>query len=65
MAIQLGHRWWSRGFVEALSTAGRCLRSFSMIAVPAWGLMLLFWPWAQQRPIRAPLEALSLMSQFV
>ena len=65
MAIQLAHHFPRRGFGGALATAGAQLKSLSMVAVPAWGLMLLFWPWAQSRPIRAPFEALSLMSQFV
>jgi hypothetical protein len=65
MAIQLAYRLWSRGCAFGLATLGKQLRSLAMVAFPAFGLMLLFWPWAQQRPIRAPLEALSLMSQFV
>jgi hypothetical protein len=65
MALQLAHAWYRRGGAGALASAASALKSFSMVAVPAWGIMLLFWPWAQQRPIRAPLEALSLTSQFV
>ncbi len=65
MAIELAHRLWSRSLAPGLATLGRELQSFAMVAFPAWGLMLLFWPWAQQRPLRAPLEALSLMSRFV
>jgi len=65
MAIQLAHRLWSGGLASGLKTLGKQLRSLAMVVLPAWGLMLLFWPWAQQRPVRAPLEALSLMSQFV
>jgi hypothetical protein len=65
MAVQVGDVLRREGAASALSSGGRALKSLGMVVVPAWGIMLLFWPWAQQRPIRAPLEALSLMSAFV
>jgi hypothetical protein len=39
-------------------------RSLLVIAVVAYALMLLFWPWAQQSPLLRPFEALSYMSHF-
>ncbi|HEY7699242.1 MAG TPA: hypothetical protein VIE88_12550 [Vicinamibacteria bacterium] len=65
MAVQLAYEVSRRGFGSALATVGIQLKSLAVVVFPAWGLMLLFWPWAQSRPIRAPIEALSLMSQFV
>ncbi len=65
MAIQLAHHLWSRGFEVGFATLRRQLLSLAMVAAPAFSLMLLFWPFAQQRPIRAPLEALVLTSRFV
>lgn len=38
--------------------------SFGKIALPAWLVMLSFWPWALRRPLKAPFEALQVMSNF-
>ncbi len=38
--------------------------SFVTIGAPAWAVMLLFWPWAQSRPLTAPFEAFEVMSHF-
>ncbi len=40
------------------------VRSLLVIAVTAYAVMLLFWPWAQQSPLLRPFEALSYMSHF-
>jgi 4-amino-4-deoxy-L-arabinose transferase-like glycosyltransferase len=53
-----------RSLRETLATFYALIGSLLKIAVPAWGVMLLFWPWAQSRPLRAPFEALDVMSHF-
>jgi hypothetical protein len=40
------------------------LRSCAWITGIAWAVMLLFWPWAQARPITRPFQALTRFSYF-
>jgi hypothetical protein len=40
-------------------------RLFLPVAVIAYALMLVFWPWAQSDPIRHPLQALSVFSNEI
>lgn len=37
---------------------------FTLIALIAWSMMLIWWPWAQLSPIRHPLAALKAMAHF-
>jgi hypothetical protein len=39
-------------------------RSFLFIAVIAWAIMIVWWPYAQTQPITHPLEALTVASHF-
>jgi hypothetical protein len=49
--------------LAVLSLGWTCLwRVFLPPAVIASGLMLLFWPWAQQNPLQNPLRALAFFS---
>jgi hypothetical protein len=61
--------------VAVLVEAGRDVRragrkllgavtSFAWVALPAYGLMLAFWPWAQQAPLTRPFIALQEFSKF-
>jgi hypothetical protein len=40
------------------------LSRFAAIAIPAWMIMLAFWPWAQANPFRRPFQALSYFNTF-
>jgi len=46
--------------VVTIKLAGR----FMLIALMAWSVMLISWPWAQLSPIRHPLVALNAMAHF-
>ncbi|HLF57533.1 MAG TPA: hypothetical protein VI942_11865 [Thermoanaerobaculia bacterium] len=49
--------WWR-------STAVPALRTFALVAIPAWLLPLPFWPWAQEAPLARPIEALLLFGRM-
>jgi hypothetical protein len=55
-------KWWvsGRGFRNLVSLGVR----FSFVLLISWGVMLLFWPWAQGAPVLNPLIALTAFSDF-
>lgn len=53
-----------RSLREILARSRALFISSTWIVLPAWGVMLLFWPWAQSRPLRASFEALEVLSDF-
>ncbi|MCA9638463.1 MAG: glycosyltransferase family 39 protein, partial [Myxococcales bacterium] len=56
----------ARRSFEALyrHASGLYLRAGAAI-VGAWAVMLIFWPWAQQKPLTRPFVALTRMSKFL
>lgn len=62
--ILLGYavRWWETG--RDRITALRLLARFSAICLTAYPVMLVAWPWAQERPLVHPLVALLASGRF-
>ncbi|MEM7136334.1 MAG: hypothetical protein AAF500_07145 [Myxococcota bacterium] len=50
--LEASRAWWSMGWRSAISV---CI---------GWAGMLVFWPWAQLRPISGPFHSLSNMTHF-
>lgn len=55
-------QWTAKKFASAALRQGVTL--FFPVLVIAWGVMVLFWPWAQVSPILHPLEALRHFSSL-
>jgi len=55
--------WWLTQERDGASAA-RAAGVFAGIAIPAWLVMLVCWPWAQAGPLHRPFEALLRLGQF-
>lgn len=61
--------WWiakvaKNGIEEAGRSLARLAAIYATVACLAWGIMLVFWPWAQLQPFTRPLDALSGFSHY-
>ncbi len=62
-----GGRWRGRGdgrWRALWPPARSAVASLARVAVPAWGVMVLLWPWVQPSPLLRPFVALAHMSHF-
>jgi hypothetical protein len=59
LAWNAWHAWRETGRLDL-----RDLPAFAAAGLLAYAVMLACWPWAQQAPLRNPLEALQRMSNF-
>jgi hypothetical protein len=56
-------RWRDSGFAAAWRDSWRAILGFLVPSLGvAWAVMLVAWPWAQQDPLRHPLQALTTFS---
>ena len=62
-----GGRWRRRGdgrFRALWPRARSAAASLARVAIPAWAVMVLLWPWVQPSPLVRPFMALAHMSHF-
>jgi hypothetical protein len=56
-------RWREAGFAAAWRESWRAILGFLLPSMAvAWAVMLAAWPWAQQDPLRHPIQALTTFS---
>ena len=60
--VLIGHWWLTQG--RDVGSAARAAATFGWVAIPAWLVMLVCWPWAQGGPLHRPFEALLRLGQF-
>lgn len=54
----------TRGVIPRIRLLFRLTVAFLAVAAIAWGVMLAFWPWAQQNPLVNPILALERVTHF-